>query len=79
MASRKQLIANRKNAKKSTGPKNTSLTRLNALKHGILSKEVLLTGEKKKDLEELGRRLRLELAPQGEMEMILVDRMVSSI
>ncbi|MGB7062819.1 MAG: hypothetical protein WBF13_10780 [Candidatus Zixiibacteriota bacterium] len=79
MASDKQVIANRKNAKKSTGPKNTSLTRLNALKHGILSQEVLIEGEKKKDLEELGKRLRQQLAPQGELEVILVDRIISSI
>ena len=79
MATQKQLLANRKNAKRSTGPKDTSLTRLNALKHGILSEEVLLKGEKKKDLEELGRRLRQELAPQGELEIILVDRIISSI
>ena len=79
MATKKQLIANRKNAKRSTGPKDTSLTRLNALKHGILSKEVLLEGEKRKDLEELGRRLRQELAPQGELEIILVDRIISSL
>jgi hypothetical protein len=79
LATKKQLVANRKNAKKSTGPKDTSLTRLNALKHGILSEEVLLKGEKKKNLEELGRRLRQELAPQGELEIILVDRIISSI
>lgn len=79
MATKKKLIANRRNAKKSTGPKDTSLTRLNALKHGILSKEVLHEGEKKKDLEDLGKRLRQELAPQGELEIILVDRMISSI
>ena len=79
MASKKQRTANRKNAKKSSGPRNTSLTRLNALKHGLLSKEVLIDGEKKKDLEELGKRLRQQLTPQGELEVILVDRIVSSI
>jgi dephospho-CoA kinase len=79
MVSQKQLIANRENAKKSTGPNDTSLTRLNALKHGILSEEVLLKGEKKKDLEELGRKLRQELTPQGELEIILVDWIVSNI
>ena len=79
MVSQRQLIANRENARKSTGPKDSSLTRLNAMKHGILSKEVLLTGEKKKDLEELGKRLRQELVPQGELELILVDRIISSI
>lgn len=66
-----KIEANRENAKKSTGPKDTSLTRLNALKHGILSREAIIKGEDKKALEELGRRLRLELAPQGELRMSL--------
>ena len=79
MATQKQLVANRENAKKSTGPKDTSLTRLNALTHGILSEEVLLKGEKKKELEELGTKLRQELAPKGELEILLVDRIVSNI
>lgn len=74
-----KIEANRQNAKKSTGPKNTSLTRLNALKHGLLSKEVLLKGEDKKALQELGKKLRLELAPENELELILVDRIISSV
>jgi len=73
-----KIQANRENAQKSTGPKDTSLTRLNALKHGLLSKETLIEGEDKRALEELGGRLRLELAPQGELENIFVDRIVSS-
>jgi hypothetical protein len=73
-----KIEANRKNAQKSTGPKDTSLTRLNALQHGLLSREVLIEGESKETLEELGRRLRQELAPQGELENIFVDRIVSS-
>jgi len=73
-----KIKANRENAQKSTGPKDTSRTRLNAMKHGILSKEVLMKGESKKALEELGKKLRLELTPQGELENILVDRIVSS-
>ncbi len=73
-----KVEANRKNAQKSTGPKDTSLTRLNALQHGLLSREVLIKGEDKRALEELGRRLRMELAPQGELENIFVDRIVSS-
>jgi hypothetical protein len=77
--SEKQLIANSLNAQKSTGPKDTTLTRLNALKHGLLSKEVLIKGEDKKALEELGKKLRTDLAPQNELENILVDRMVSSL
>ena len=73
-----KIEANRKNAQKSTGPKDTSLTRLNALKHGLLSKDVIIEGEDRRAHEELGRRLRLELAPQGELENIFVDRIVSS-
>ena len=74
-----KIEANRNNAQKSTGPKDTSLTRLNALKHGLLSKEVLIQGEDHFSLEELGSRLRIELAPEGELENILVDRIVSSV
>ena len=73
-----KIEANRRNAQKSTGPKDTSLTRLNALRHGLLSREVLIEGEDKGALEELGERLRQELAPQGELEDLFVDRIVSS-
>lgn len=76
--SKKKLEANRKNAQKSTGPKDTVVTRLNAMKHGILSRDILIKGENKKNLEKLGKKLRIELAPQGELENILVDRIVSS-
>ncbi|MGQ9859402.1 MAG: hypothetical protein ACUVS3_12045 [Thermodesulfobacteriota bacterium] len=53
------------------------MTRLNALKHGLLSREVLLTGEDVQALEELDQRLRLDLAPRGELEDTFVDRTVS--
>ena len=42
MPSKKRLEANRRNAKSSTGPQDTTTTSLNAMKHGILSKEVLV-------------------------------------
>ncbi len=48
MASEKQVRANRQNAQKSTGPKTPegkAAVRLNAAKHGLLSKETLLPGE----------------------------------
>ena len=43
----KQLAANGRNAQKSTGPKTPegrAISKMNALKHGILSKEVLVRG-----------------------------------
>jgi len=78
VTSKAKIKANRENAGKSTGPKDTSVTRYNALKHGILSSVVLLKGESRKSLDEFGRKIRTELAPGNEIENILVDRIISS-
>ena len=81
MVSKKQLVANRQNAKKG-GVKTVqgkAVARLNALKHGLLSEEILLTGENEEALTGLEERLVAELQPQGELERILVDRIVSSV
>jgi len=81
MTTEKQIEANQQNALQSTGPKTDegkTVSRGNALKHGLLSEEVLMKGEKQTQLEELGKRLRSELAPHGELENLLVDRIVSS-
>ncbi len=74
-----KIQANRKNAQKSTGPKDTTKTRLNAVKHGLLSKEVLLQWESETTLKNLGKRLREDLLPQGELECLLVDRIVAAM
>ena len=50
----RKLKANARNARLSTGPKDTSRSRFNAAKHGILSSRVLIrTGDGKEDEEEL--------------------------
>jgi hypothetical protein len=80
MTSARKAEANRRNALKSTGPKTPegkAAVRLNALRHGLLSEEVLLPGEDADALNELGERLRAELHPVGEMEDLLVDRITS--
>jgi hypothetical protein len=51
---------------------------MNALKHGLLSQEILLPGEDEEALRELGERLRNELQPAGELENLLVDRIISA-
>jgi len=79
--SKKQLVANRQNAKKG-GVKTLegkALTRLNALKHGLLSQEVLLAEESDEALTDLEQRLVSDLQPEGELERIMVDRIVSSM
>jgi len=76
-----QIEANRRNAQLSTGPKTDrgkALVALNAVQHGILTAEVLLEGEDEKTLVEFGKRMRAELQPVGELESLLVDRIITS-
>lgn len=81
----KQIAANRRNAMKSTGPRTArgrEISKMNALKHGILSKEVLVRslvhGESKEELEALHLRFWEELEPSGPLEELLVDQIVTA-
>jgi hypothetical protein len=81
MTSDKKAQANRRNALKSTGPKTPegkAAVRLNALKHGLRSEEILLPGEDEEALRELDEYLRAELQPVGELENLLLDRIIAS-
>ena len=77
----KQLVANRRNAQRSTGPhtpQGKAVSRYNALKHGILAKAVIpepLEGyESREEFEELLRTLRQECAPATALEEMMVER-----
>jgi len=78
--STRKLEANRKNALKSTGPKNPEGKRFssrNALKHGLLSRELVIEdGEGTENVSEF-KKLFLELIedfqPQGRAELSLVE------
>ena len=81
MTSDKKAEANRRNALKSTGPKTPegkAAVRLNAVKHGLLSQDVLLPGEDDAALRELGERLIAELKPEGELEHLLLERIIAA-
>jgi hypothetical protein len=81
MTSEAQLAANRINATKSTGPRTRlgkAVVALNGMKHGLLSRESLVRGESEADLVEFGKRLRVQLCPVGEIELLLVDRIAST-
>jgi hypothetical protein len=81
MTSEKKAESNRQNALKSTGPKTPegkNAVRLNALRHGLRSKEILLPGEDEQALRELDEYLRAELQPVGELENLLIDRVVAA-
>lgn len=79
--SQKQLEANRENAKLGgvKTEEGKAVSKYNALKHGLLSKEVLLEGEDEKTLIEVGKKLRTELEPQTELELVLVDRITANV
>ena len=81
MTSEPQVEANRRNARKSTGPRTAAgkaVVALNGMKHGLLSRESLVKGESEAELVAFGKRLRAQLAPVGELELLLVDRIVST-
>jgi hypothetical protein len=79
MATKKQVAANRRNAKKSTGPRTSrgkAVSKLNAVSHGLRARNAIVPGEDAGDLEGLHRRLEEEFAPVGEVELMLVTRIV---
>jgi len=79
--SQKQIDANRENGKKG-GVKTEdgkAVSKYNALKHGILSKQILFEGEDENELLELEKRLRSELSPASELELLMVDKIASNI
>lgn len=59
-------------------PQGKEVSKMNALKHGLLTKEVLLKEDDPKLLEELAEGITSILLPVGRMEEILVDRIISS-
>ncbi len=80
-----QVEANRMNCRKSTGPKTPegkSMSRMNAIKYGILSREVVLRGEnrgeREREFESLYRWYRENLEPVGPLEEMLVERIVTT-
>lgn len=83
--STKQIEANRANARKSTGPRTPegrAVSKMNALKHGILSREVLVRGvharESARQFAALHQRFRDDWQPVGVTEEMLVDQIVTA-
>jgi len=81
----KQLAANRRNALKSTGPKTPNgraVSKMNALKHGLVAREVLAQGinrkESGRELKALYQRFWDNLKPVGPVEEMLVGQIVTA-
>ncbi|MDR3457103.1 MAG: hypothetical protein P4N60_06625 [Verrucomicrobiae bacterium] len=82
--SERKREANRRNGLKSTGPKSPegrAVSRMNALKHGLASKEVLVRGlvgrENVRELAAWHERFHSQLQPVGPIEELLVDQIVT--
>ena len=79
MATPAQINANRANAQKSTGPRSVegkSVSRFNALKHGIDAASVVIPGEDPADYEALAADYRRDFRPQSPSEIFHVETML---
>ena len=77
MPSDAQIEANRRNARKSTGPKTETgkaAASRNALRHGLASPQLILFDEKPEDFERLWEDLRTAYGPADAVEDGLVER-----
>jgi len=71
MATEKQMAANRRNSKLSTGPKTQAgknVTRLNALRHGLTQQIEVTTPEEKEAKDKFFDEIISSLAPEGAIE-----------
>jgi len=80
MSTQPQILANRLNAQKSTGPttpQGKAVVSQNALKHGLSARHDVITTESQADFDLHRDALLAELDPLTPMESILADRIVS--
>ena len=81
MATPAQILANRQNALKSTGPRTEegkAVSRFNALKTGIHAKSMVIRGEDAAELEKLAADYHTRFQPADPVERFLVDSMVNA-
>jgi hypothetical protein len=81
MTSDKQIQANRRNARKSTGPKTEegkAQSRVNALRHGLTAGQAVLPHEDEDDYEKLREGMLESYAPADSAELALVEELVNA-
>ena len=79
MASVAQVLANRSNAQKSTGPRTPegkAIVAQNAVKHGLLAQRVVVKGEDPEEFALYREGMLEDLDPVGSVEAILAERVV---
>lgn len=78
MPSDKQILANRANARRSTGPRTSAgkaASSRNALRHGLRAHALLLPGEKTRAFRHLLRAFLADYRPSGRLQEFLVEQM----
>src|SRR5580692_6046835 len=81
MATLKQFEANRRNSQKSTGPKTPegkAAVSMNALRHGLRARSVVLPGENPEEFSQLCDDLEVEWHPQSRTEQFYLEQMAVS-
>jgi hypothetical protein len=74
--------ANQANARLSTGPKTPegkAAVRHNAVRHGLLARDVVIPGEDAEAFEDFWNEVRAQFSPVGPIEEFLVERVVNSM
>lgn len=81
MTTEKQQLTNFQNAQLSTGPKTRqgkAVASQNALRHGLLSKDLILKDESAVEFDHFRKGIYHTVAPFGCLEEALVEKIVSS-
>jgi len=80
MTTEVQISANRRNAQKSTGPRSRqgrAAVSQNAVKHGLLTRQDVITSERQADFDLYREQMFAELAPVSPVESMLAERIVT--
>ncbi len=79
MTTEAKIIANRRNAQKSTGPRTRAgkaAISQNAVKHGLLASQAVISSESREDFDIHRDRIISDMVPESPMESMLAERIV---
>jgi hypothetical protein len=83
MSSEQKIVANRINAQLSTGPRTAdgkARVALNAMKHGLTGKQVVLPNESAEDFDDFRAGLLSDLSPNGgALEGVLAEKIIGDL
>ena len=81
MASQAQILANRENAKRSSGPKTSEgkeASSRNSMRHGLTGTQIVIPGEDAAAYEELREGMHSSYSPESEAERVLTDQIAAN-